>query len=56
MISSLAKQGGRRYGQMGLGSCLVLWLRSVGITSAPVFKPIWAWKSNSTVGFTIEPK
>lgn len=56
MISSLAKQGGRRYGQMGLGSCLVLWLRSVGVAAAPSFLTAWATNSNRTVGLWIEPE
>lgn len=41
MIQTLSKQGGRRYGQMGLGQGLLLWLRSVGASASPVFSPWW---------------
>lgn len=56
MIASLAKQGGRKRGQMGLGSCLMVWLRSVGAVTAPAFQAVWSVNSNRTVGLEIEPE
>lgn len=50
MTQTLSKQGGRRYGSIGLGQGLVGWLRSVGAAIGPSFNPQWALNATSFVG------
>lgn len=54
MIQTLAKQGGRRYGQMRNTGVSAVSLRNVGAFIF-VFHTWWATFANKTIGLLIEP-
>lgn len=56
MITSLARQGGRRYGQMHSTSSG--WIASLfaRLGAVVAFNPAWAASANKSIGLMIEPQ
>lgn len=53
MVVSLGRQGGLRYGSMGLGG-VCNWFRGIAVVVA--FKAAWAMNSNKVAGWRIQQK